>query len=417
MNYTITAGMRSGEVAVPASKSCAHRQLICAALSAGQSVLSCDGISKDIEATVRCLTALGADIHRSKNAIRVDGGIQKTDKTAHLYCGESGSTLRFLLPLVGALGQSAVFHMEGKLPCRPLDALTAELTAHGMTVRQDADLLFCDGQLTVGAFTLPGNISSQYISGLLFALPLLPSSSTLSVTGKTESQQYIVLTEEALLQNGIAFEKSGNDYKIPAAQTYHAPQRVQIERDWSNAAFFLCMGALSERGITGKDLPLRSKQGDRQIVQLLQQFGAELTQSGNDLTVRKNALRGQTIDAAAIPDLVPTLAALAAGAEGTTIIKNAGRLRLKESDRLETTTQMLFSLGADIRQTEDGLVICGKPKLNGGTIDAANDHRIAMAAAVAAGLCSQPVTVLGAQCVEKSYPDFWRDLEALEVAQ
>lgn len=415
MNYGVKAGRRSGTVTVPASKSVAHRLLICAALSEERSTLVCDGISKDIQATVNCLNALGADIRPLTDAVEITP-VQKAGETVrHLYCGESGSTLRFILPIVGALGLSAVFHMEGLLSKRPLDALVEALTAHGVEISRQGDMLSCVGRLQAGDYRIPGNISSQYISGLLFALPLLDGESTLSVEGEIESADYIAMTENALQYAGIVFEKQGAKYRIPGCQAYRVPCRAEVERDWSNAAFFLCMGALSDKGIAVNGMSLGSAQGDKEILEILRRFGAEVTVSEKGIRVCKGKLTGTTVDATAIPDLVPTISALASGAEGVTEIVNASRLRYKESDRLKTTAQMLNALGADVKETADGLVIKGKSKLSGGTVDAANDHRIAMSAAVAAGICEKDVTVVGAECVAKSYPDFWKDYETLEV--
>lgn len=419
MTVTIPAGRRTGCVRIPASKSQAHRLLICAALAKTDSVLVCDGISKDIAATIACLNALGADIQKDgEGKLRVHPirGCANGE-TKHLFCGESGSTLRFLIGVVGALGETAIFHMEGKLPSRPVDALTDVLCDHGMKFEHRGSELLVSGRLTAGSFEIPGNISSQYISGLLFALPLLEGNSTLTVTGNIESESYIRMTERAVLSSGIRFTKKEQIYTVPGRQSYLTEEMRLVEADWSNAAFFLCMGAMSEKGVSVQNLPLQSAQGDAQILQVLRSFGSEVETDEACVTVRRKALRGITVDARQIPDLVPTICALAAGAEGTTKIINAERLRLKESDRLATTAGMLAALGAEVLQTEDGLIIHGKPSLPGGTADAANDHRIAMAAAVAAGHCRGCVTVTGAQCVDKSYPGFWADLEMLEVTQ
>lgn len=416
MNRLVKSGPKSGSVTVPASKSQAHRMIICAALAGNECTLKCDGISKDIAATVKCLNALGAQITERDGGELFVSPIKRSDsKIKNLYCGESGSTLRFLIPVVGALGASAIFHMEGKLPYRPVDDLLNEVTSHGMTVARHENLLVCAGQLKPGSFSIPGTISSQYISGLLFALPLLDGDSTLTIEGKVESEDYVLMTENALVSFGARFEKKNNTYQIQGKQTYIPPKTVEVERDWSNAAFFLSMGAASSGGITVKDMPMSTSQGDMRIVEILSSFGAEISVNGNDITVRKKNLTGQTVDASQIPDLVPTICALAAGAEGTSRIINAERLKLKESDRLQTTADMLSSLGADIRVTDDGLVVKGKPSMRGGEVDSSNDHRIAMAAAVASVFCDGDVLVKGSECVEKSYPLFWNDLEALEV--
>ncbi len=415
MNRTVLPGIRRGAVVPPASKSQAHRLLICAALGDGETVLRCDGLSRDIEATIRCLRAMGAEIEEEAGAIRLRAIEKLPGKEIVLPCFESGSTLRFLLPAVGALGLRAVFRMEGKLPQRPMTDLVRALSAQGMEIRQEGGALYASGRLRPGTFTLPGNVSSQYISGLLMALPRLEGDSTLRVTGPVESADYIAMTEDALEKSGIQLEKAGQDYRIPGLQRPRLPGELRVERDWSGAAFFLALGAFSDEGVTVRDMDPASRQGDRRIVSLLRDFGAIVTEENGDVTAKRGTLRSLDIDAGQIPDLVPVLSVLAAAAEGETRIIHAGRLRLKESDRLETTAGMLSALGAEIRETEDGLLIHGKPALSGGTAEAAGDHRIAMSAAVAAAVCQKEVTILGAECAAKSYPRFWEDLESLEV--
>ena len=410
MNLTLPAAALAGSVRIPASKSQAHRLLICAALGKRPVTLSCDGFSNDIVATAGCLQALGAQmVLEDDRLIRITPG--HAAASAALPCGESGSTLRFLLPVAAALGVKATFWMEGRLPQRPLYPLDEELTRHGMTLTRDGDTLRIAGQLQPGDDTLPGNVSSQYISGLLMALPLLHGDSSLTVTGKVESAAYIAMTEDALRLSGIAFQKDGWVYHIPGGQTFALPTELAVEGDWSNAAFFLCAGALSEKGVTVTGLNAASSQGDRAIVDILRAFGAQVSVSNDTVTVSAAPLHGITIDANPIPDLIPVLSVVAAHAEGETKITGAARLRLKESDRLQTTAAMLRSLGGTVEELPDGLRLRGSA-LTGGTVDSANDHRIAMSAAVAASSC--PVTVLGSECVAKSYPRFWEDYETLK---
>lgn len=414
MIVNITPGPRMGCVRIPASKSQAHRLLICAALGQDKCVIRCDGISKDIAATIACLNALGAEIRETEPGVLRVRPIRETPAgTRVLPCGESGSTLRFLLPVVGALGAEAVFHREGRLPQRPLAPLDAELRAHGMTVRQEGERLCCFGQLRPGDYSLPGNVSSQYISGLLMALPRLNGVSALTIEGKLESAAYVTMTEDALHLAGIKIEKDEQRYAIPGGQRGSISGEMQVEGDWSNAAFFLSIGAISPEGMQVSGLLDASSQGDRAVWEILRRFGAEGCVTADGHLIRRGRLCAQTIDAAPIPDLIPVLSVVASVAEGETRIVNAGRLRLKESDRLMSTTRMLRSLGADITELEDGLVIRGKAQLTGGTVDAMGDHRIAMSAAVAACACTEPVTVMGAECVEKSYPRFWQDFEQL----
>ena len=415
MNAVVSPGARAGLVRVPASKSRAHRLLICAALSAEPCTVVCGTLSEDILATIRCLRTLGAGID-----IGPEGRLSVTPLIPSpgeklLLCGESGSTLRFLLPVTGALGLDAVFRREGRLAQRPLAPLDAELTAHGMRLEDRGSDLLCSGQLRPGGYSLPGNVSSQYISGLLMALPLLADDSELEVTGPVESSGYIDMTLDALSLAGASPRIAGNRYLISGGTRFSMPSETVTEGDWSGAAFFLCMGALSPVGVTVAGLDPASRQGDRAILDVLRGFGASVEIAGAAITVRRARLTGQTIGARMIPDLIPAVAALAASAEGETRIEHAERLRLKESDRLATTAAMIRSLGGNAVETEDGLVIKGVSPLSGGSADAFGDHRIAMAAAVAACACSSPVTVKGAECVSKSYPGFWEDLERLEV--
>ena len=414
---SILPGARSGTVRIPASKSQAHRLLLCAALGAHPVTLHFSGASQDILATVVCLRALGAEITELGGGDwRVVPAAEIPDGECSLFCGESGSTLRFLLPVVGVLGVRATFHMEGRLPERPLEPLRSILCAHGMQIEQDGSLLHCSGTLSGNTFEIPGNISSQYVTGLLTALPLRrqPGVSLLRVTGPVESAAYITMTEQALALSGIRLEKQGWEYAIPGGQTYSLPERMAVEGDWSNAAFFLCMGALSPEGVRVTGLNPDSAQGDRAVLDILRKMGAVAAAEEGAVTVRRGALRGVTIDARPIPDLIPALSALAALADGETQIVHAKRLRLKESDRLASTAALLRALGGEVEQQPDGLKILGKSTLSGGTADACGDHRIAMAAAVAACGCDAQVVVLGSECVNKSYPGFWDDLAGLK---
>lgn len=414
MNKTILPGARTGEVHIPASKSQAHRMLLCAAMGENEVTLRCRGLSKDILATVACLKALGASVDAEGEVLHLRPVSAPPPGLCLLPCGESGSTLRFLLPLVGALGASAVFEREGRLPERPIEPLRRELCRNGMDIRSDGARLSCSGQLRPGAFSLPGNISSQYISALLMTLPLLEGESTLHMEGALESAAYVAMTEEVLRLGGVRTEKTGDGYRIPGGQRCRFAPELSVEGDYSNAAFFLCAGALSERGIRVTGLDPRSRQGDRAIVPLLEEMGAQVASDGSSVTVKRDALHGITIDASPIPDLIPVLSVVAAAASGETRVIHAQRLRLKESDRLHSTTQMLRALGAEAEELPDGLVIRGGRTLAGGTVDACGDHRIAMSAAVAGGICHGAVTICGSECVQKSYPDFWTDFQQLK---
>ncbi|MBR4020744.1 MAG: 3-phosphoshikimate 1-carboxyvinyltransferase [Firmicutes bacterium] len=377
-------------IRIISSKSDAHRALICGALSKDPCRVIYSGTSRDIEATEACLGAL-------------------REGRREMYCGESGSTLRFLLPLMGALGHEAEFHMEGRLPQRPLSPLYEELEAHGCTLSPQGQVpLTIEGQLQPGTYRLPGNVSSQYISGLLFALPLLEGDSEILLTSTLESTPYVDMTIKTLSLFGIRIEKTSGGYAARGNQAYTAPKEYMVEGDWSNACFFLAAGAFTEGGITVSGLNLDSLQGDKAILDILQEMGATVSTGPAGITVQPGeGLCGITIDASQIPDMAPILSVLGLAASGTTEIRNAERLRIKESDRLRAITKTLTALGGQVEELPDGLRIEGGRRLTGGTIDSHNDHRIAMMAAIASLICDGKVTIGHAEAVEKSYPDFF----------
>lgn len=410
MTKTIDNRSLSGTIRAIPSKSEAHRLLICAALGDQQTIIICPQTSKDIQATADCLCALGADI-AYQNGIYTVTPIHTPVDNAVLPCGESGSTLRFLIPLVCGLGVSAVFRMEGRLPERPLSPLKEELERHGIRFAKNGNLLSVSGTLQGHGFTIDAGVSSQFISGILFMLTR--HGGTLTLTGHIESGAYIDMTVRALQKCKAALQKTENGFAVER-RILTTEAQLHTEGDWSNAAFFLCAGSFGKHPVTVTRLDTASAQGDKKIVAILRQFGARIEIRDDAVTVFPSALQGIDIDAAQIPDLVPVLAVTACAAKGTTRIYNAQRLRLKESDRLQTTKDLLCALGADITITEDGLVINGSNVLHGAPVDSANDHRIAMSAAVAAVLCGSHIALSGAQAVEKSYPGFWEDFEKLK---
>lgn len=389
MDICITPKKLYGNINAIPSKSQAHRMLICAAFSDQPTTLICPETNRDIEATANCLTALGAGITWLSNGYRVKP-IEEVPFRASLPCQDSGSTLRFLLPIAGALGVDTVFQMTGRLPQRPLTPLWEEMERMGCTLtRPTADTIRCTGRLRSGEYAINGTVSSQFISGLLFALSLLPGQSRLQVLGKLESAPYVSMTLAAMERFGI----SCNDYCFPGNGRFHSPGTVTVEGDWSNAAFFLAAQALGSPIQVGNLNP-DSPQGDRACARLLPELKDKLT-----------------ISAADIPDLVPILAVTAAANQGA-VFTDIGRLRLKESDRVASVMDMLRALGGQAEADETTLTVYGTG-LHGGTVDSRNDHRIAMSAAIAATVCDSPVTILGAQCVEKSYPKFFTDYTSL----
>lgn len=413
MTVKITPSPLSGKFNAIPSKSAAHRAFICAALSNTSSIIKCHSISDDIAATIKCLNALGAKIAEN-NGIYDITPVKKDviEEKALLDCGESGSTLRFILPIISSLGRNAVIQGFGRLPERPLNPLTEQLVLHGAKISSNFPLE-CSGKLTSGLFSIAGNISSQFISGLLLAAPLLDGDCTINLTTQIESKPYIDMTIAVMNSFGVTVEEKANGYFVKGGQSYTSPTRFEVEGDWSNAAFWLTCGALSSNGITCINLDLNSLQGDKAIIDILSSFGANVIKGKNSVSVSPAPLKGIEIDAANIPDLVPVLAVAACGAIGKTRIYNASRLRLKESDRLLAVTDVLTNLGANISQTDDGLVIHGTGRLKGGRANAMGDHRIAMSLAVAANICDNEVIIDNAEAVNKSYPDFFTDYKKL----
>lgn len=416
MRAIIRGGTPHGTLRAIASKSAVHRLLICAALADSESDILCETVNRDILATVGCLNSIGAKISYSDNTFRVSP-VGHGKESGVLDCGESGSTLRFLLPTCAALGGGRHFLMSGRLPERPLSPLREEMERHGIHFEYAApDDLFCFGKMAAGEYSIRGDVSSQFVSGLLFALSAMDGVSTLEVTGKTESAPYIEMTLDALRRFGGDIRQNGNTYTV-RGKTLSGRPGLCAEGDWSNAAFPLCAAALAGSSVTLTGLDPNSRQGDRKILALLSEFGAKVSENRaeSSVSVTGGPLHGIGIDATDIPDLVPVLAAVAAGAEGVTEITGAARLKIKESDRLASTTDMLSRLGADIRQTGDGLVIKGKKRLSGGAVSSENDHRIAMSAAVAAVLCEKDVSISDSEAVQKSYPGFYDDFASLGI--
>ncbi len=414
MDITLLPSNPRGKINAISSKSAAHRILICSAFADKSTLIRCDTLSKDITATADCLRALGAKIEYSAPFFTVTP-IDSPLDGASLMCGESGSTLRFLLPIIPALGISASFCMQGRLPLRPLSPLYEELCAHGAQLSlQGTNPFFVGGALEGEEYKIRGDVSSQFISGLLFALAVSGKGGKIILEGKTESLPYINMTIDALSLFGVGIKRTPDGYAVPKHAVLHSHDTLLVEGDWSNAAFMLCMGALGNSSLAVCGLNSSSSQGDKEIVDILRDFGATVTESEGEYTVAGGSeLHGIELDAAQIPDLVPTVATLAAFAQGKTRIYGAARLRLKESDRISSVCAMLCALGADVTITDDGLIINGSRSLHGGTVDSVNDHRIAMSAAVASARIDGEIKIIGAECVSKSYSAFWEDIKQL----
>ena len=379
MDITIHPRPLRGEIQVIPSKSIAHRYLICAAFADNATTLVCPETNRDIEATVDCLNALGAQIRRTGSGYEIMP-VSLIPETATLNCCESGSTLRFMLPIAGALGVDATFQMAGRLPQRPLSPLWEEMERMGCTLtRPTADTIRCTGKLKAGEYKIDGGVSSQFITGLLFAQCLIPGETDLELTGQIESMPYINLTLAA--------------QRLFGGRHFHSPGTVAVEGDWSNGAFWLAAKALGSE-LDVRNLNPLSYQGDRASASILKDLKDNIV-----------------IDARDIPDLVPILSVVAGANQGA-VFTNIQRLRLKESDRVASTIAMIENLGGKAAEVGGHLVVWGTG-FTGGTVDSVNDHRIAMAAAIAATVCKEDVTILGAECVKKSYPKFWEEYERL----
>lgn len=407
-NVTFQPFVPNGTILAPPSKSDVHRAIICAALSKGVCTISPVALSDDIRATIHCVEALGAVTKIENKVLTVDGTNIFQNQTAVLDCHESGSTLRFLIPVAAAGGVSATFVGSGRLPERPIGIYTDALPEKGIVCETEGGLpLNISGKLQSGVYRVPGNVSSQFITGLLFALPLLDGDSDIVLTSPIQSAGYINMTIRTMSKFGIEVDMTDKGWHIRGKQHY-IPSDYTTDGDWSQAAFFLVAGAIGGK-VTVQNANIDSSQGDRKIAALLREFGAEVTQDGGSITVKHAPMNAITIDAAQIPDLVPVLAVCACFAKGITRIINAERLRIKESDRLKTTAALIKSLGGIVRELPDGLEITGVERLKGAHVEGCNDHRIVMSAATCAAKLTGEITCTDALSINKSYPDFYED--------
>lgn len=389
MQITVFPEKLSGNIQAISSKSQAHRMLICAALSNKTCKIYCPDTNEDIDATVSCLNALGAQIVR-ENAYFTVTPITAVPESAVLDCRESGSTLRFLLPVVGALGINTTFLLRGRLHKRPLSPLWEEMERMGCALSRPTEhTVQCTGRLIPGDYLIDGGISSQFITGLLFALSILPGHSTLRITGTLQSKPYVDVTKSVLSVFGV----NADVQTIQGMFPFNGPEGLRVEGDWSNAAFFLAANALGSN-VEISNLNPYSFQGDREIAKLIPSLEEK-----------------QVIDVSQIPDLMPILSVLAAAKCGA-VFTNIQRLRLKESDRVHSAQEMLYNMGIHTEATEETLTI-HPGKFHACSVDSYNDHRIAMSAAIAATIATGPIKITDAQCVNKSYPAFWKDFGKL----
>ena len=403
MQKTVSPASLCGTLDVIPSKSASHRAVMMAALCKEDTRLAPLQRSRDIEATLACAAALGLGQHDAPQGLRT------------LDCGESGSTLRFFIPLALDGRGPVRFVGHGRLMQRPLSVYEQLFVPRGIRWTPGGDALTVEGRLQSGEFALAGDVSSQFITGLLLALPLLPGDSVIRITTALESRAYVELTHR--IQQAFGVTSHWADERtllVPGGQTPVSPGSFAIEGDWSHAAFYLVAGALGKAGpLTLRHLDMDSTQGDRAIVPILRGMGARIEETAQGLTVFPSALHGASVDVTQVPDLVPVLAVAMAGAQGESRITGAARLRIKESDRLSAIAGALNACGARVTELPDGLVIQGGQPLHGASVEGCNDHRIVMAMAVAAALCDGEITISDAEAVAKSAPAFWQEYASL----
>lgn len=389
MNVIITPSMLSGTVSAVSSKSDAHRKIIASLFADKPTKICINSFSDDIDATLDCISSLGGSYEKLDDCVLITP-ISKVVKTASLNFRESGSTSRFLLPVATTILEKGDFSGQGRLPERPFSELVSQLRLHGVKVDSNTLPMHTEGLLQSGEYRISGSISSQYLTGLLFALPLLDSESKIILTTPLTSSSYVDMTLDTLKEFGVNIEVCDNVYNIKP-QPFISPGKISAEGDWSSAAFWVVANKICQN-IKIEGMNFASRQGDMQITNLLDETD---------------------IDASQIPDLVPILAVLATSRKGRTIIRGAGRLKFKESDRLLAMTECINNLGGCAKETDDGMIIDGTGSLCGGKVDGFGDHRIVMSATIASLICTDKVEITGAEAVKKSYPTFFDDFKKL----
>lgn len=414
MAVSITRHSLKGQVCVPPSKSMAHRAIICASLARGRSTITNIEYSQDIKATIAAMKALGTMIFEYDDYLEIDGTTTFLKNQCEINCFESGSTLRFMVPISLVCEANVHFIGEGRLGKRPLDVYYDIFEKQGISYlyRENVLDLYVRGRLRGGVFEIPGNVSSQFISGLLFALPLMDEDSIIKITSPLESKGYIDLTLQMLNQYGI--QVINHDYQeliIPGFQQYVAHD-YRVEADFSQAAFYLVAGALGN-DVVLTDLNLDSFQGDKEAIDILERMNAHLITKETGHQMIASDLKATIIDGSQCPDIIPVIALACALSQGTTRIEHIARLRIKECDRLKATVEVINQLGGHAQELEDAMVIEGVERLKGGYVSSYNDHRMAMMEAIASTVCEEAVVIDEEKCVKKSYPSFWQHFQML----
>ncbi len=413
----VTPRSLKGEVNIPPSKSISHRAIISASLSNGTSKISNVAFSDDIVATLEAMKSLGVEVvsidkdteHTSTVVIKGTDNLKLINNT--IDCVESGSTIRFLMPLVTLPGEEVTVTGRGRLVERPMDTYYKMFDKQGIKYKTtDGNLpVTIEGKLEPGTFEMRGDISSQFITGLLFTLPLLYGDSNIVVTTELESKGYVDLTLEMLNKFDIEIEnKDYKEFTIKGNQKYNAHD-YKVEGDYSQVAFWI-VGGLLNGEIKCNNIDLDSLQGDKVVLDIVEEMNGDIEVKDDYVIARKSETKGAIIDASECPDIIPVLSVLASVSKGTTRVINGKRLRIKESDRLNSTATIINMMGGNVEELEDGLIIKGVDKLKGGvTIDSYGDHRIAMALGIASSICEEPIVITNSHVVSKSYPNFWED--------
>lgn len=415
MIKVLNAKTVQGEITVPPSKSYAHRALIALALSKGKGVVRPVDLSMDIMATLKCLEDLGVDFFIREKEVHMDARGFGNRRDRVLKPEESGSTLRFFIPITLLFDEVYEFRGSTSLMKRPLTVYEELFHELDVTLYRDSmESLVVKGKLAPGHFTMRGDVSSQFISGMLFVLPLLQGDSTLTVTGNLESAGYVAMTLKVMEDFGVYVDREDNTFIIKGNQTY-TPRDYEVEGDYSQGAFFMAAAALGG-DVYVKGLQHDSIQGDRAIVRILEKMGALIEPQDEGYLVHQSSLKGVDVEISDIPDLTPVLGVLLALSESGGKLNNCRRLRYKESNRIESTIELIRALGGQAELRGDDIVIKGQKLLRGGTVDTYHDHRIVMASAVASLKCAEDVTILGYEAVNKSYPEFFRDFFLLTGA-
>ena len=406
-------GRLNGILSVPSSKSVAHRAIVCAALSGGVCRISPVDDSLDMRAMLQCMAALGAGYAREGKLLRIKGLSRKPEEIPVLDCLESGNTLRFLMPLSLVHQGGGRFLTSGRLAQRPLGPYEALFARQGIAFERTSDGFLVKGRLVPGCFEMPGNVSSQFITGLLLALPLLDGDSQILLTTPAESDAYLQLTMDTMADFGVKIQRPDPQrFLVKGNQSYRF-RDYTVEGDYSQAAVMLCAGALGSN-VAIRGLNFDTHQGDKAVIGLLSQMGAEYFLEDGACAMKADSLRGIRMDGGQYPDILPMMALTCCLADGESRIENAGRLRLKECDRFAATVQELSMLGADIRADGDVMIIHGRKALAGGVLaDSHNDHRMAMMLSIAALHCTEPLSLNNPSCVNKTWPGYWDDYKAL----